>query len=164
MWSYFLFICLLRLFYSFLLLLRGKAGLANLGNTCFLSSAVQCLSHVQPLTRHILTNAFLRDLNTTNPLGEMLVVTVLTMSWRRATTVHRKGRVVKERLQAVVVLVVMLLVLLLLLLLLLLMLLLLLLPLLLLLVMVMGGYFVGGGVVGVAVVAAGFCRCSACSC
>ncbi|CAM9729434.1 unnamed protein product, partial [Laminaria digitata] len=48
---------------------RGKAGLANLGNTCFLSSAVQCLSHVQPLTRHILTNAFLRDLNTTNPLG-----------------------------------------------------------------------------------------------
>lgn len=49
---------------------RGKAGMTNLGNTCFLSSAVQCLSHVLPLTQHILSNAFMDDVNSTNPLGE----------------------------------------------------------------------------------------------
>ena len=65
--------CLSMILCPFLLsrvLCRGKAGLNNLGNTCFLNSAVQCLSHVQPLTRHILTDAFLVDVNTTNPLGE----------------------------------------------------------------------------------------------
>lgn len=61
---------------------RGKAGLVNLGNTCFLNSAVQCLSHVQPLTQHILTNAYLPDVNKTNPMGVYLCVCVCVIMIR----------------------------------------------------------------------------------
>jgi ubiquitin carboxyl-terminal hydrolase 4/11 len=48
---------------------RGRTGLNNLGNTCFMNSAIQCLSHATPLTRHFRSGQFQFDVNDANPLG-----------------------------------------------------------------------------------------------
>jgi ubiquitin C-terminal hydrolase len=48
---------------------NGCVGLANLGNTCYMSSALQCLSHT-PLLRHFfLSGKYQHELNRGNPLG-----------------------------------------------------------------------------------------------
>lgn len=48
---------------------RLASGLANLGNTCFMNSSIQCLAHTGPLRRYFLSGDYARDLNRDNPLG-----------------------------------------------------------------------------------------------
>lgn len=47
----------------------GLVGMFNMGNTCFINTAVQCLSSVRPLTDYFLSNLHMVSLNKTNPFG-----------------------------------------------------------------------------------------------
>ena len=42
---------------------KGIIGLRNRGNTCYLNTSIQCLSHLSSLTEYFLSNLYLPDLN-----------------------------------------------------------------------------------------------------
>jgi ubiquitin carboxyl-terminal hydrolase 4/11/15 len=47
----------------------GICGLSNLGNTCFMNSALQCLSNTTELTKYFLYGLFKDEVNYKNNLG-----------------------------------------------------------------------------------------------
>jgi hypothetical protein len=71
---------------SHLTTIPGACGLQNIGNTCFMSVGLQCLSHTPLFRSYFLSGRYLDEINRDNPLGTggKLVTefaTLLRMIW-----------------------------------------------------------------------------------
>jgi ubiquitin carboxyl-terminal hydrolase 4/11/15 len=58
----------------------GLTGLLNLGNTCYMNSAIQCLVHTPQFTRYFCED-YHCEINRQNPLGNVVCTLSTHMTW-----------------------------------------------------------------------------------
>lgn len=78
----------------------GVVGLYNMGNTCYLNSSIQCLSHTPILRDYFTSKCYLKDINTTNPDGHegrlaQVSAVLINSLWKRFNqqALHQPKRV-----------------------------------------------------------------------
>jgi Ubiquitin C-terminal hydrolase len=69
----------------------GVIGLHNMGNTCYMNSCIQCLSHSPILRDYFTSKSYLNDINRTNPLGyegrlAQVCAVLINSLWKRFNT------------------------------------------------------------------------------
>uniref|UniRef100_A0A448ZNE9 ubiquitinyl hydrolase 1 n=1 Tax=Pseudo-nitzschia multistriata TaxID=183589 RepID=A0A448ZNE9_9STRA len=80
----------------------GIVGLYNMGNTCYLNSSIQCLSHTPIFRDYFTSKCYLNDINTTNPLGHegqlaQVSAVLINSIWKRFNQqqpVHQPKRII----------------------------------------------------------------------
>ncbi|KAH7348660.1 hypothetical protein BKA65DRAFT_264222 [Rhexocercosporidium sp. MPI-PUGE-AT-0058] len=66
----------------------GTVGLNNLGNTCYMNSALQCVRSVEELTKYFLSGCAMQELNEDNALGNN--GEVASAYWRLLQEIHKE--------------------------------------------------------------------------
>ena len=66
---------------------KGRVGLHNLGNTCYLNSSLQCLSNTEDLTKYFLNGDFSKEINNANSSGSKGLISkayfnLINLMWR----------------------------------------------------------------------------------